>query len=148
MRAGGAVKTILHLVNVAATRETVFKALTSTDGLAAWWTTKVSGDAGVGGLIDFTFAGDFNPDMRVAEIEPPSLVSWRCVGGVEQWADNGFRFELMARNGATTLRFRQDYAAELSDDDYATYNYNWGYYIDSLRLYCETGTGKPYGANV
>jgi hypothetical protein len=72
-------------------------------------------------------------------------VAWKCVGGVEQWADS-FRFELEDRDGATRVRFRQDYATELSDDDYAIYNYNWGYYIESLRLYCETGKGKPFAA--
>lgn len=140
-------KTILHLSDVAASPEKVFAALTSTDGLAAWWTTKVTGDAGADGVIDFTFGEDsFNPDMRVVELEPPSLVAWKCVDGVEQWADNTFRFELEDRDGATRVRFRQDYATELSDDDYAIYNYNWGYYIESLRLYCETGTGKPFAA--
>ncbi len=140
-------KTILHLSDVAASPEKVFAALISTDGLAAWWTTKVTGDASADGVIEFTFGEDgFDPDMQVVELEPPSLVAWQCVGGVEQWADNNFRFELEDRDGATRVRFRQDYATELSDDDYAIYNYNWGYYIESLRLYCETGTGKPFAA--
>lgn len=26
----------------------------------------------------------------------------------------------------------------------ASANFNWGYYLDSLRLLCETGHGKPY----
>jgi uncharacterized protein YndB with AHSA1/START domain len=139
-------KTILHLSDVGASREKVFEALTSTDGLAAWWTTNVAGDAGADGLIDFTFDGSFNPDMQVVDFKPQSLVSWKCVGGHEQWADNSFRFELEDRDGATRLRFRQNYATELGDDDYAIYNYNWGYYLESLRLYCETGTGKPYAS--
>jgi hypothetical protein len=42
--------------------------------------------------------------------------------------------------------FHQEYARELDDIAYGTYNFNWGYYLDSLRLYCETGTGKPYAA--
>ena len=140
-------KTILHLSDVAASPEKVFAALTSTDGLAAWWTTKVTGDASTDGVIDFTFGEDgFNPEIQVVELESPSLVAWQCIGGVEQWADNKFRFELEDRDGATRVRFRQDYATELSDDDYGIYNYNWGYYIESLRLYCETGTGKPFAA--
>ena len=35
---------------------------------------------------------------------------------------------------------------ELSDDAYGTYNFNWGYYLESLRLLGETGTGKPFQA--
>jgi hypothetical protein len=25
-----------------------------------------------------------------------------------------------------------------------TYNFNWGYYMESLRLLCTTGAGKPF----
>jgi len=57
---------------------------------------------------------------------------------------NTFRFELAGQTGGTTVRFWQDYARELSDDAYGSYNFNWGYYLESLRLYCETGAGKPF----
>lgn len=137
-------KTIIHVTDISAPRERVFEALTTIEGLAAWWSATVDGDAGSGGLIDFTFGGDFNPDMQVTDFESPSALGWECVGGVEQWADNTFRFELEDRGRLTHLRFRHDYATELSDDDYGIYNYNWGYYLESLRLYCQAGEGKPF----
>jgi hypothetical protein len=84
--------------------------------------------------------------LRVDEYEVASSVRWTCLDGVTQWADNTFRFELEDLNGGTRLRFRQDYATELSDDEYGRYNYNWGYYLESLRAYLETGTGKPFTA--
>ena len=139
-------KTIIHVTYVHVPRERAFEALTTIAGLAGWWTTKVDGDAGPNGLIDFTFGGDFNPDMRVTAFEAPSMVEWRCVGGVEQWTDNKFQFELEEGNQAALVRFRQDYATELSDDDYGIYNYNWGYYLASLCAYLETGHGKPFQA--
>ncbi len=40
--------------------------------------------------------------------------------------------------------FAQDYARELSDEVYGTYNFNWGYYLNSLKQFCETGTGTPF----
>ena len=64
--------------------------------------------------------------------------------GHEPWADNTFRFELEEKGTGTVVRFWQNYARELSDDAYGTYNFNWGYYLESLRLLGETGTGKPF----
>src|SRR5258708_32886408 len=81
--------------------------------------------------------------MRVVHADPDS-VSWLCAGGVAQWADNTFWFDLADRDQGTRLRFRQEYAIELSDDDYATYNYHWAYCLESLRLLCTDGSGKPY----
>ncbi len=118
-------KTIYHLVDIAAPRETVAAALTSIERLASWRTTQVSGDASADGEITFTFGAEFNPVMRVVRADPDS-VSWLCTGGVAQWADNTFWFDLADRDQGTRLRFRQEYAIELSDDDYAIYNYNWG----------------------
>jgi uncharacterized protein YndB with AHSA1/START domain len=137
-------KTIIHVADMPAPADSVFQALTTVSGLAAWWTTEVSGDAGPGGLIRFTFAGDFNPEMKVTLVDAPSALGWECVGGVDQWDGNTFRFELEDRGTTTLLRFRQDYARELSDDVYGRFNYNWGYYLESLRQYCETGAGKPF----
>jgi len=138
------VKTIHHVFDTTAPRETVYAALTTTEGLSGWWTTIVKAEAAVGTVVSLTFAGDFNPEMRVTALEPPALVRWECVGGHEAWAQNTFRFELADKAGGTTVRFWQDYARELSDDAYGTYNYNWGYYLESLRQYCETGVGKPF----
>ena len=139
-------KTIHHVFEIAAPPGKVFAALTTTEGLSGWWTTKVSAKAEIGAVVDFTFGGDFNPDMRVTEFDPPLLVGWKCEGGHEPWAENTFRFELEEKGTGTVVRFWQNYARELSDDAYGTYNFNWGYYLESLRLLGETGTGKPFQA--
>jgi uncharacterized protein YndB with AHSA1/START domain len=137
-------KTIHHVFDTAAPRDKVFAALTTTEGLSGWWTTIVKAEAAVGAVVQFTFAGDFNPAMQVTALEPPALVCWECVGGHEPWAQNTFRFELEGKAGGTIVRFWQHYARELSDDAYGTYNFNWGYYLESLRVLSETGAGKPF----
>jgi uncharacterized protein YndB with AHSA1/START domain len=137
-------KTIIHTTDIATTREAAFEALTTVPGLSAWWTTKVTGHGGPEGRLSFTFAGDFNPVMKVIGFTAPARLEWECVDGAGQWRGNTFRFELEERGSGSRLRFRQEYAAELSDDDYGSYNYNWGYYLESLRQYLETGTGRPF----
>jgi uncharacterized protein YndB with AHSA1/START domain len=139
-------KTIHHVLEPAAPREKVFAALTSGEGLSGWWTTRVTADEKAGGLVEFTFGGDFNPKMRILELAAPGLLRWECVGGHAPWAGNTFRFELEEKDdgNGTVVRFWQEYARELSDYAYGTYNFNWGYYLESLRLFCETGSGKPF----
>ena len=131
--------TIHHVFHATAPRDTGFAALTTTRGPSGWWTTIVKAEAGVGAIAHFTFAGDFNPDMRVTALEPLALVRWECAGGHEPWTQDTFRFELADKGDETIVRFWQDYARELNDDDYGTYNFNWGYYLESLRLFSNTG---------
>jgi uncharacterized protein YndB with AHSA1/START domain len=122
----------------------VFSALTTTEGLSGWWTTKVTAEPTVGSVVEFTFEEGFNPRMRVTDLAPGALVAWECVGGHEPWADNTFRFELAGQDGGTLVRFWQYYARELSDDAYGNYNFNWGYYLESMRLLTSAGAGKPF----
>jgi uncharacterized protein YndB with AHSA1/START domain len=142
------VKTIHHVLDIEADGATVWSALVEPERMAAWWSTKVeTPPAAVGALVHWTFAGDFNPVMKMTRLEPPHALTWECIAGHDNWQDCTFRFEVAALDdGRTRLRFWQDYAVELSDDYYGVYNFNWGYYLESLRLLCATGTGKPFQA--
>ena len=139
-------KIIHHVIDVDAPASEIWPAITEQRGLAGWWSTQVLAPAAtVGARIEFTFAGDFHPVMEIAKIDPGTELEWHCLGGHDPWNDNTFRFQLAPLDdGRTRLRFWQDYAVELSDDAYGVYNFNWGYYLESLRLLCTTGTGKPF----
>jgi len=140
------VKTIHHLVDIDAPGATVWSALTEQEHMAQWWTTRVDAPApAVGAVVTWTFAGDFNPVMETTTLVDQSELGWRCIGGHDPWANGTFRFTLEnLDDGRCRLRFWQDYAIELSDDAFGIYNFNWGYYLESLRLLCATGTGKPF----
>jgi uncharacterized protein YndB with AHSA1/START domain len=143
-------RTIHQVLDIETKTDKVWDALTTQEGLAGWWSTKVDvADASeVGSVIDFTFGGGFDPDMEITAVDSGASVEWKCVGGHGPWDDNTFRFEIEAIDGdRTRLRFWQHYATELGDDDYGIYNFNWGYYLQSLKELAETGTGKPFHAS-
>jgi uncharacterized protein YndB with AHSA1/START domain len=141
-------KAIHHVVDVDASPERLWWALTAPEGLAGWWSTRVEvPELEEASVTHWTFGGDFNPDMELVGFEPGRVVTWRCVAGHEPWKDSTFRFEWDALGpGGSRLRFWQEYAVELDDDAYGVYNFNWGYYLESLRLLCAEGSGKPFHA--
>jgi uncharacterized protein YndB with AHSA1/START domain len=140
------VKTIHHVLDIDAATAAAWAALTTRAGLAGWWSPELSvEETGARTRIRFVFDGDFNPVMEVTGAEEGRRLVWQCTEGHDNWQDNTFTFELAGLpDGRTRLRFTQDYATELSDDDYGIYNFNWGYYLESLRLLLTTGTGRPY----
>ena len=144
MTTGQRMKQIIHAVHIHASPSVVFTALTTAKGLRGWWTREVDAEERQGGIIRFTFGGDFNPQMEQISLETDRTVRWRCVDGHANWQDNTFTFALTDRDGETLLMFKQDYARELTDEVYGDYNFNWGYYLSSLKQLCETGAGTPF----
>ena len=139
--------TILHVFDVHASPVDVYAAVATEAGLASWWTTKVRADSEVGGEIEFTFVpGDFNPRMRIDALDEPATIAWTCVGDAQGWLNASIRFDLREYEGGTRVTFRQGYGEPLGDEAFGVFNYNWGYYLESLRTYCESGQGRPFPA--
>lgn len=137
--------TILHAVEIEAPSEKVYKAVATQEGLSKWWSTKVAADEQLGGIVDFTFIEVFNPDMEIIAKEEPSKVAWRCVGGHDPWHGSEFHFDIEdLGDDRSRLVFKQTYGKPIDDINYGIYNFNWGYYLQSLKEYAETGTGKPF----
>ncbi len=86
--------TIHHVFDVHKPRSKVYLALATEAGLAGWWSTLVGAEQRVGGVVKFTFAQDFNPDMEITAMVEGRSLEWRCVSGHQPWAENTFRFEL------------------------------------------------------
>lgn len=57
----------------------VWKALTTADGLSAWFGERVTIDLRVGGAATMTFVGGMTVDMRVERVEEPAVFAytWR-----------------------------------------------------------------------
>jgi uncharacterized protein YndB with AHSA1/START domain len=142
------VKTIHHVVDIDSPAAGVWATLTESDRLAGWWSTKLETPAAaVGARVHWTFAGDFNPVMEIIGLDAPHELVWRCVAGHDPWQNSTFRFLVdPLDDGRTRLRFWQEYDVELDDDYFGVYNFNWGYYLESLRLLCVSGNGKPFVA--
>ncbi len=136
---------IQHRFDIQAAPETVFRSITCADELSAWWTTKVHGNgAERGSVLQFTFRGRHNPQLQITELEPPSLVVWEGVSGHDAWGTTTIGFQLEPVERGTMVGFWHQMGPELTERAVASANFNWGYYLDSLRLFCETGHGKPY----
>jgi uncharacterized protein YndB with AHSA1/START domain len=135
------VKEIVHTVEVEAPVASVEEAITTASGLSSWWTRGATVD---GDRLSFTFEKGFNPVMRVEQREPGKLVAWAPESGADPWMGITIRFELGERDGKTAILFRHRYANDLPDEVFGVFNFNWAYYLESLRLLCETGSGKPF----
>lgn len=135
---------IKHYFAIMAPVERVFAAVTEQEGLASWWTRETVAEPRVGAINEFTFGERWHNKMKVTALEPNRRVEWECIEAAQEWVGTTITFDLEPRDdGATLVRFGHNDWAEQTDF-FADCNYNWGYYMRSLKQYVETGAGTPF----
>lgn len=155
---------IQHEIWIQADPRTVFDAVTTQQGLNAWWATASNGGTQVGEVIDFEHGHGAPLRMRVSEVAPNQLVEWECISEFDdpgspatEWHGHRLRFELepvprdtqhawlrerlfaeRPDDEVTILRFRQN---GWSPDDrwYSFCNTAWGVTLVGIQQHCETG---------
>jgi uncharacterized protein YndB with AHSA1/START domain len=135
---------IKDLFHINAKRNDVFKAISTIEGLANWWTTETSGSSAKGGIIQFRFGG-VGPDMKVIELKPDEGITWECVASPHGWIGNTITITLDENERKTRVRFSHNGWTE-QDDFYAICSFSWGRYLESLRQYCQKGKGEAFGS--
>jgi uncharacterized protein YndB with AHSA1/START domain len=136
---------IKHLFHITASIEKVFEAISTINGLSNWWTIETSGKHTLGDIIQFRFACNGGPDMKVIELTSHTKVVWECIESNHGWRGHIFTFLLDENVDKTRVRFTHDGWGE-QDDFYAICSFAWGRYMESLRQYCQTGKGEAFGS--
>ena len=129
--------------SVAATPQSVFKALTQQDEIVRWWSDEARVKPEVGSLGEFRFrppAGVLQ--FEVAELDEGSKVHWISRQGPPSWAGTSVTWQLTPVHNGTRLLFTHDGFAQV-DKAYGQTRGNWDYFLDSLKSYLETGKGTP-----
>ena len=138
---------IIHRIGIKSPVAKVYKALSTMEGLAHWWTEEVEGEEQIGGKIEFTFrseTGDIKGKMtmEVQQLNPEKNVQWRCIDGPAEWIGTDITFELSEQDEQTIIIFGHRNWREAVEFT-AHCSMKWAVFLLSLREYVETGKGKP-----
>jgi uncharacterized protein YndB with AHSA1/START domain len=138
---------ILHRVGITSSVSEVYTALTTTDGLAGWWTTDTQGKGNdIGGVLRFRF-GDGGADMKVVELDPDKRVVWEVVEGPAEWIGTQVRWDLDQVDDYTVVLFKHQGWREPVEFMHHC-STRWAAFLLSLKSLIETGNGAPYPHDV
>lgn len=137
---------IERTVELAHSPATVWRALTTAEGLAAWFGNKGAAiDLRPGGAAELTFDNGFHQDMRVERIEEPSVFgfTWQILGLPDDDPRRTYvEFTLEPTPSGTRLTVVETGFAQLPDEthkDAFSANANgWPAKLDELRDYLNT----------
>ena len=130
----------------------VYKALTTAQGLRAWWSEDADIAEQEGGISTFRF-GPHWKKMEVVRLVPRREVHWHCVGACidmpglarrDEWVGTRIAFRL-APLGSQATRLEVEHAGLTPDlACYGLCNDGWNHFLGSLQALVETGAGTPF----
>src|SRR5215211_6165762 len=98
---------IRHELFIGATAEHVYRAITSQEGLSAWWTStnaKPEPDS----VAHFAFGPDYFKEMKITALTPSKQVNWTCIAGADEWIGTNISFTLHADDKDTLLKIHPE----------------------------------------
>jgi uncharacterized protein YndB with AHSA1/START domain len=132
-------------IQVKASPEALFDALTTVTGLAAWW-NPATGSGDTGGELRFMMNAPEPLVIHVDEATRPATVRWTVTDCpfLPDWVGTRPAFTITPVDGATSeLHFRHHgLNDELDCAEMCTRS--WNHYMTSLRDHLEAGRGSPF----
>lgn len=156
---------ICHELVIGASAETIYNAITSQEGLSGWWTPDTKAELRAGSVLRFGFGPDYFKEMKITELKPLQQVIWFCISGAEEWVGTTISFELKPLDQSNILNSHTEIKDQLQQQRnngkrtllifhhenwidytsmYAECSYTWALFLRSLKLWCETGKGRPW----
>lgn len=135
---------IWHRVGISAPEQQVYEALATIEGLSAWWTPDVRGEAALGGKLEFYFGGD-EPGavMEVTDLDPGRRVAWRCLQGADEWVGTDLTFDLTPGPSETVVLFAHtNWREPLEFMSHCSMK--WAVYLLGLKAGLEGGVATPF----
>ncbi len=138
---------ILHRVGIKSSLDEVYKALTTRERLAGWWTNNTQGEGNkVGAVIHFHFSVDGKElgffDMKVLDLRLGKRVLWEVIDGPKEWIGTKIDWELKQEGDYTIILFKhQGWKEPVEFMHHCTTK--WAIFLMSLKSLLETGKGTP-----
>jgi uncharacterized protein YndB with AHSA1/START domain len=134
----------IELINyIKAPVSKVYDSLVSQEGLGNVWTKKLVVKPEVGFINEFDFDEGYTTKMKILKLQKGQKIVWECIKSDEEWIGTKISFDLLEKDGVTTVVLRH-YDWRALTDFYRWCNYNWAMFLFSLKNYCEGEKGLPY----
>lgn len=135
---------IVHELPIAAGPARVYSAVSTPDGLDAWWTERSEGSAEEGSAWRLGFGPGYDWRAVVVRAVPNALIEWELTRADRDWTGTRVGLALdQTDDGGTRLRFHHTGWPE-ANDHYRISCTCWAFYLRLLKRYVERSEVVPY----
>jgi len=127
---------IYHNLTIEISKEKVFKAITSAEGLNKWWTKKAVGEPKVGAEYQFWFDPKHDWRAIVLHCIPGQSIHYEMIQSDKDWDSTQLRFELSVMETGTAIQF-EHVGWRSVNDHFRRTSFCWAIYLNTLKQYLE-----------
>jgi uncharacterized protein YndB with AHSA1/START domain len=137
---------------ISAPAKKIFNAITTQKGYQGWWAKVCDVDCRPDGVSSIRFEKEKVVEemvFKVIELIPNEKLVWLCTSNnvFESWVNSTIVFEIAHKGQNSLVRFIQTSPIAFWEKhpDYSGSVAGWEFFMESLKAYCETGKGSPWG---
>ena len=134
---------ILHDFPIKAPLEQVFRAVSTAEGLATWWTQRSAGTPLHGAEYELGFGPGYEWRATVTRYVPNSEVEFEMVHADSDWTRTRVGIQLEPRECGTWVRFSHR-GWPTANEHFRVSSCCWAMYLRVLRRSLEHGESVPY----
>ncbi len=134
---------ILYDFQILAPPEKVFEAITSSEGVSAWWSKTTTGNPEEGAVYELDFGPEYQWKARVTKCHVATTFEWEMTECNDEWRETRIGFILDGNETATKIRFHHTGWPE-QNAHYRVSSYCWAMYLRILKRYVEFDEFVPY----
>ncbi|MEO6720799.1 MAG: SRPBCC domain-containing protein [Ferruginibacter sp.] len=142
---------IKHQLQLNATAQQVYEAIATQQGIEGWWSQVCHVSSNVGELSFMKFVKEdkvVGMYFRIDELQADKKVAWTCVqNGNPAWVNTKLTFDIKKAGDKCSLIFIHSNFDEKwkGTPPYTMTAEGWNFFMNSLKSFCETGKGHPWG---
>ena len=137
-----------HFIGAKTSKEAMFNAISTPEGLAKWWASSAQGMAVEGGTIRLNFDNLATLKFRYDEIIYNQKLVLTCFESFKAWDKTQLVFKIEEKDSQVFLTHIHQNISENDIESYTYFSTKWTVYLLSLKQYLETGKGTPYPSEI
>ena len=129
---------------VQAPAEKVFQAISTPEGLNAWWTQRCAGKPQLGAIYVLWFGPEYDWRAKVTQCSPNREFELQMTNADDDWKGSRIAFQLEESSPDKTLVRFSHTGWPIVNGHYRISNHCWAMYLRLLRKYVEDGQVVAY----
>ncbi|WP_313805735.1 SRPBCC domain-containing protein [Flavobacterium sp.] len=136
--------TIYHDFIINTSKEKVFEAVSTPEGLNNWWTLNSKGNPALGETFNLYFGEEYDWYTEITKFSKDKEIEFKTTIAMQEWLPTSFGFKLTeVKPSETYVRFYHKDWTEISQE-YRQASFCWADLLRQMKQYLEKGIITPF----